>query len=148
MTSGPNYNEDPDTEGKTVPPYEGRKTPVRSVVRRSPRTTRPGPEARAAPPRPTPGPRILPILLGVSTPRRPTNSPHQRLPRPGSLMAGTRGTAHEPGTGRAEDRRRRIGHRPRPGRVGVWLFFSGGRNAFGTVFFKLMHLRLWGTLTD
>lgn len=25
MTSGPNYNEDPDTAGKTVPPYEGRK---------------------------------------------------------------------------------------------------------------------------
>ncbi|MCW2765831.1 MAG: hypothetical protein JWO11_1790 [Nocardioides sp.] len=25
MTSGPNYNEDPDTQGKTVPPYEGRR---------------------------------------------------------------------------------------------------------------------------
>lgn len=25
MTSGPNTNEDPDTEGKTVPPYDGRK---------------------------------------------------------------------------------------------------------------------------
>ncbi len=25
MTSGPNYNEDPDTTGKTVPPYEGRQ---------------------------------------------------------------------------------------------------------------------------
>lgn len=25
MTSGPNHDEDPDTEGKTVPPYEGRR---------------------------------------------------------------------------------------------------------------------------
>ncbi len=25
MTSGPNANEDPDTEGSTLPPYEGRK---------------------------------------------------------------------------------------------------------------------------
>ena len=25
MTSGPNYNEDPDTEGRTLPPYEGRR---------------------------------------------------------------------------------------------------------------------------
>lgn len=25
MTSWPNHNEDPDTEGKTVPPYDGRK---------------------------------------------------------------------------------------------------------------------------
>jgi hypothetical protein len=25
MTSGPNANEDPDTEGSTVPPYEGRR---------------------------------------------------------------------------------------------------------------------------
>jgi hypothetical protein len=25
MTSGPNANEDPDTEGATVPPYEGRR---------------------------------------------------------------------------------------------------------------------------
>ena len=25
MTSGPNHNEDPDTEGTTVPPYEGRR---------------------------------------------------------------------------------------------------------------------------
>ena len=26
MTSGPNANEDPDTEGRAVPPYEGRTT--------------------------------------------------------------------------------------------------------------------------
>ena len=25
MTSGPNANEDPDTEGSTVPPYDGRR---------------------------------------------------------------------------------------------------------------------------
>jgi hypothetical protein len=104
MTSGPNYNEDPDTEGKTVPPYEGRRESA--DVDGSDESTKDGARTGGA---------TGPVQTEdddsddpASTPRGEHASPADEQPPEGAPETDTdpdmtSGAAHEPGTPRAED---------------------------------------------
>jgi hypothetical protein len=103
MTSGPNYNEDPDTAAKTVPPYDGRKES--GEVADQEESTRAGarvggatsPTADPEPKAPDP----------ADTERGPHASPSDEQPAAESsdtdLDPDMTGPSHEPGTQRAED---------------------------------------------
>ena len=103
MTSNPNQSEEPDTEGSTVPPYEGRKE---SANTEEPPTTRDGArtggatgpiedaEPKAADP--------------ADTERGQHASPADEQPASESTDTDTdpdmTGPSHEAGNGRAEDK--------------------------------------------
>ncbi len=103
MTSGPNYNEDPDTEGKTLPPYEGRKEsadiagPEESTKDGAKTAGATGLVEDAEPKAEDP----------ASTERGEQASPADEQPGAESpatdLDPDMVGPSHEPGTGRAED---------------------------------------------
>lgn len=102
MTTSPNAD-DPDTEGKTVPPYEGRteSAPVDGPEK----STREGADTGGA---------TGPVESDTaetddpeSTPRGEHATPADEQPAEvdeDSGPGGTSGAAHEPGTGRAEDK--------------------------------------------
>jgi hypothetical protein len=103
MTSGPNYNEDPDTEGRAVPPYEGRREsadidgPEKSTKEGARTAGATGPVEDPEPKAPEP----------AATERGEHASPADE--QPGSESPATdldpdmTGPAHEPGTPRGED---------------------------------------------
>ncbi len=103
MTSGPNYNEDPDTEGSTLPPYGGRRESA------DPENTAP-PENGGAATGGATGP-----VTGqggdvddpTQTPRGEHASPADEQPATDSEGTGSgpamTGPSHQAGTGRAED---------------------------------------------
>lgn len=104
MTSGPNANEDPDTEGKAVPPYDGRQ--VTADIDDSEESTKEGAktagatgpveddEAKAPDPE--------------STERGEHASPADEQPASESsdtdMDPDMTGPSHDAGTGRAEDK--------------------------------------------
>jgi len=105
MTSGPNANEDPDTEGKTVPPYEGRQEAA--DVDGSEESVQDGARTGGAT-----GP-VEGAGGGVEdseeTDRGAHASPADEQPAgesggSGEGDHGTSGASHEAGTGRAEDK--------------------------------------------
>jgi hypothetical protein len=103
MTSGPNYNEDADTTGSTVPPYEGRRESAdvegqEKSTRGGARTggaTGPVDDSDAKAPDP------------ADTPRGEHASPADEQPAEEStdtdLDPDMTGPSHEAGVGRAED---------------------------------------------
>ena len=107
MTSGPNANEDPDTTGSTVPPYEGRRESA--DVNGQEESTKDGAKVGGAigpveddeMKAPEPG----------ATERGATGSPADEQPASESVDSGeprgdeldATGPSHTPGTGRAED---------------------------------------------
>jgi hypothetical protein len=103
VTSGPNYNEEPDTEGRAVPPYEGRREsadvdgPEESTKDGARTAGATGPVEDAAPKAAEP----------ADTERGEHASPADEQPASESpdldLDPDMTGPAHEPGTGRAED---------------------------------------------
>jgi hypothetical protein len=103
MTSGPNANEDPDTAGKTVPPYEGRREsadvddPEESVKGGARTGGATGPVEGDGGGTDDP----------ASTPRGEQASPADEQPAAESTDTDTEpdmtGPSHEPGTERAED---------------------------------------------
>ncbi len=104
MTSSPNYNENPDTEGRTLPPYEGRREsadvdgPEKSTKDGAKTAGATGPVEDAEFKAPDPD----------STERGEHASPADEQPAAEStdtdLDPDMTGPAHEPGTGRAEDK--------------------------------------------
>jgi len=107
MTSGPNANEEPDTGGSTVPPYEGRKTSA--DVADADESVKDGARTGGAtgPVEGDGGGTDDP----ASTPRGEHASPSDEQPAEDSNDTGTdtsadpdvTGPSHEPGTRRAED---------------------------------------------
>ena len=104
MTSGPNYNEDPDTTGSTVPPYDDRKESA--DVDDAEESVKDGARTGGAT-----GP-VEGEGGGVddpaSTPRGEHASPADEQPAAESTDTDTdpdmtTGPSHEPGTERAED---------------------------------------------
>ena len=104
MTSGPNYNEEPDTEGKAVPPYEGRQESA--DVDGEEESTKDGARTGGA---------TGPVMDSepkaadpADTERGEHASPADEQPASEStdtdLDPDTTGPSHEPGTGRAEDK--------------------------------------------
>jgi hypothetical protein len=104
MTSGPNENEDPDTERKAVPPYEGRRESA--DVDDAEESTKDGARTGGAT-----GP-VEGDGSGVDDPaeteRGEHASPADEQPAAESSETDTdpdvTGPSHEPGTGRAEDK--------------------------------------------
>jgi hypothetical protein len=103
MTSSPNHDEDPDTEGRTLPPYEGRRESA--DVDGPEETTKDGARtAGATGPVEDPTPK-------APDPDRTEGGEHASPAdeQPASESADTdldpdlTGPAHEPGVGRAED---------------------------------------------
>ncbi len=108
MTSGPNHDEDPDTTGSTVPPYEGRKEaadidPQEQSTKDGAKTAgATGPveddEFKAPDPQDTEG-----GATGSPADEQPASeTPESDEPR-GDELSET-GPDHTPGTGRAEDK--------------------------------------------
>jgi hypothetical protein len=103
MTSGPNADEDPDTTGSTVPPYDGRRESAdvagqEESTKEGARTAgATGPVEDDTPKAPDPS----------DTERGEHASPADEQPASGSadtdLDPDLTGPAHEPGTGRAEE---------------------------------------------
>ena len=103
MTSGPNRDEDPDTEGRTVPPYDGRREsadiggPEESTKDGAWTAGATGPITDPVPKAPDP----------ADTERGEHASPADEQPAAQSsdtdLDPDMTGPAHEPGTERAED---------------------------------------------
>ena len=103
MTSGPNANEEPDTEGSTLPPYEGRKEsadvsgPDESTKDGARTAGATGLVEDAEPKAPEP----------ADTERGEHASPADEQPGAESTTTDTdpdvTGPAHETGTARAED---------------------------------------------
>lgn len=102
MTTIPNPD-DPDTEGKTVPPYDGRKDS--GEVGGPEETTQDGVHTGGAG-RPAQSDTDE-VDDPTQTERGPHASPADEQPAEGvdetSGPGGTSGPSHEPGTGRAED---------------------------------------------
>lgn len=103
MTSGPNANEEPDTGGSTVPPYDGRRESA--DVAGPEETTREGARTGGAT-----GPVADDAAKAAdpeSTPRGEHASPADEQPAAESpdtdLDPDLTGPSHEPGTARAED---------------------------------------------
>jgi hypothetical protein len=105
MTSGPNANEDPDTEGKAIPPYEGRQKS--GEVDGPEDSTQDGVRTGGAT-----GPVESPDSGDepAESERGQHASPADEQPASasdesaGESDAGTSGSSHEKGTGRAEDK--------------------------------------------
>lgn len=106
MTSGPNYNEDPDTEGKAVPPYEGRRESA--DIEGQDASTREGARVGGATGPVEDSEQKAPDP--ESTERGEHASPADEQPATSTDGGGLEndpdatGPAHEPGTGRAEDK--------------------------------------------
>lgn len=105
MTSGPNYNEDPDTEGKAVPPYEGRRESA--DIEGQDASTREGARVGGATGPVEDSEQKAPDP--ESTERGEHASPADEQPATDTpdvegSDSGTTRPAHEPGTGRAEDK--------------------------------------------
>lgn len=102
MTTIPNPD-DPDTEGTTVPPYDGRQES--GEVGGPEETTEDGAHTGGAG-RPAESDSLADDP--AQTERGQHASPADEQPaeggRPASEPGGTSGAAHEPGTGRAEDK--------------------------------------------
>lgn len=103
MTSGPNHNEDPDTEGKTVPPYEGR---TKSGEVGGPEESRDDGDRTGG----ATGPSEADAGVDdpADTPGGEHASPADEQPASEASETeesdpGTSGAAHQPGTSRAED---------------------------------------------
>jgi hypothetical protein len=103
MTSGPNYNEEPDTSGSAVPPYEGRREAA--DVAGAEEATRDGARTGGAT-GPVEGDATT-ASDPEATPRGEHASPADEQPASESpdtdLDPDLTGPSHEPGTGRAED---------------------------------------------
>ncbi|MDQ6686617.1 MAG: hypothetical protein M3Z50_03245 [Actinomycetota bacterium] len=104
MTSGPNYNEDPDTEGRAIPPYDGRQTS--GDVGGQEESTKDGARTGGATgPVDDPEPKASDPS---ETERGQHASPADEQPASEStdtdLDPDMTGPSHEPGTGRAEDK--------------------------------------------
>lgn len=103
MTSGPNHNEDPDTEGTTVPPYEGRRKSA-DVGAAEEATKDDAHTGGATGPVESDGEVDDP----ADTERGEHASPADEQPAEEStdtdLDPDVTGPSHEPGTGRAEDK--------------------------------------------
>jgi hypothetical protein len=104
MTSGPNYNEDPDTEGKTVPPYEGR---TKSGEVGAPEESRDAGSRTGGATGPSEA--DTDVEDPADTPRGEHASPADEQPaaeasETAESAPGTSGPTHQPGTGRAEDK--------------------------------------------
>jgi hypothetical protein len=103
MTSGPNSNEEPDTEGRTVPPYDGRREsadvdgPEESTKDGARTAGATGPVQDAVPKAADPG----------DTDRGEHASPADEQPGAESpdvdLDPDVTGPAHQPGVQRGED---------------------------------------------
>jgi hypothetical protein len=103
MTSGPNHNEDPDTDGTTVPPYEGRRKSA--DVEGEEELTKDGAATGGAT-----GPVESDGNVDdpAGTERGEHASPADEQPAAESTTTDddpdVTGPSHEPGTGRAEDK--------------------------------------------
>ena len=105
MTSGPNHDEDPDTEGSDRPPYEGRRETADvddaeesdQGRRQDRRRDRPGRGRRREAADPASTPRGAARLAG----RRAAGRGVRRTPTTDPDVTGP--AHHEPGTERAED---------------------------------------------
>ncbi|MCW2796066.1 hypothetical protein [Nocardioides sp.] len=99
MTSGPNYNEDPDTEGATVPPYEGRQKTA--DVDGPDEETKDGANTGGATGPVESAGDADPGTGGDASPA--DEQPASEMPETDTDDDAT-GPAHETGTGRAEDK--------------------------------------------
>jgi len=95
--------DDPDTEGKTVPPYDGRQESAE--VGSPEETTQDGAHTGGAG---RPAESDAAVEDPTQTERGQHASPADEQPAEGNPTAagpgGTSGASHEPGTGRAEDK--------------------------------------------
>ena len=108
MTSGPHHNEDPDTTGSTVPPYEGRREsadidPQEEATKDDVKTAgATGPveddEFKATDPGETEGG----ATASPADEQPASETPESDESRGDELSES--GPAHTPGTGRAEDK--------------------------------------------